>query len=173
MAQAHDGMFPQHARSGVTHHHLDLLASCALITMDRALGAGRFFRTKPAAFQSHPGVIQKLPAFRAQPGCRPMTIPAVDFDHRLHCLPFTVQPLAGESHGLGFGRDVSKGVRSGLFSNQSHTVTFAHPLSKAFDAGQGFDHFMGSAVKRKSLTWVKSVLARMSDNCRVRNNRVL
>jgi len=166
-------MFPEHARSGVTHHHPDLLASCSLITMDRALGAGRFFCGEPAAFQSHPGVIQKLPAFRAQPGCRPMTIPAVDFDHRLHCLPFTVQPLAGESHGLGFGRDVSKGVRSGLFSNQSHTVTFAHPLSKAFDAGQGFDHFMGSAVKRKSLTWVKSVLARMSDNCRVRNNRVL
>ena len=166
-------MFPEHARSGVTHHHLDLLASCALITMDRALGACRLFCAEPAAFQSHLGVIQKLPAFRAQPGCRPMTIPAVDFDHRLHCLPFTVQPLAGESNGLGFGRDVSKGVRSGLFSSHSHTVTFAHPLSKAFDAGQGSDHFMGCAGKRNSLTWVKSVFARMSDNCRVRNKKVL
>jgi hypothetical protein len=40
-------------------------------------------------------------------------------------------------------RDVSKGVRSGLFTSHSHTVTFARQLSKAFDAGQGFDHFIG------------------------------
>ena len=160
-------MLPEHARSGVTHHDPDLLASRALITMDRALGAGRFFRAEPAAFQSRPGVIQKLPAFRAQPGRRRVMIPAVDFDHRLQRLPFAVQPFAGENNGFGFGREISRGVRSGSFSSHSHAVIFARQLSKAFDLGQGFDHFMGCAETLSSLTWVKSVIARMSDNCLV------
>ncbi len=137
-------MFPEHARPGVTHHDLDLFTSRALITMDRALGTCRFFFAEPTAFQSHLGVIKKLLALRAQPGCRLMMIPAVDFDHHLHRFPFAVQPLVGESNGLGFERDVSKGDRSGLFSSHSHAVTFAHQPSAIFDAGQGFDHFMAA-----------------------------
>ena len=34
MAQAQNRMPPQHARAGITHHHLDLLAPGALIAMD-------------------------------------------------------------------------------------------------------------------------------------------
>ena len=43
VAQAHDRMFPEHARAGKAHHDLDLFASRALIAMDRALSTGRFF----------------------------------------------------------------------------------------------------------------------------------
>jgi hypothetical protein len=81
-----------------------------------------------------------------------MMIPAMDSDHRLHRLPFAVQPFSGESNGLGFGRDVSKHIRSASFCSHSHTITFAHPLSKVFDAGQGLDRFIGCAGKHNPLT---------------------
>ena len=64
VAQAHDRVFPNHARPGITHHHLDLFAADFLIAMNGALGTRRLFFTEPAAFQSHVGIIQQPLTFR-------------------------------------------------------------------------------------------------------------
>ena len=90
VAQAHDGMFPDHARTGIAHHHPDLLAARGLITMDWAIRASRLFRAEPAAIQPHVGVVQKLPAFPTNSIHRCMMVPAMDANHRFHCFPFAV-----------------------------------------------------------------------------------
>jgi len=58
VTQAHDGMFPHHARPGVAHHRLDLFAARALVAVDGALGAGWLLRAEAAAFQPRGGIIQ-------------------------------------------------------------------------------------------------------------------
>ncbi len=102
-----------------------------------------------------------------------MTIPAVDFDHRLHCFPFAAQSLAGKGDGAGFRLGGEKGVRPGWFNSHSHTITFAPRPSKIIDAGQGIDYFNGGAVKRNSLTWIKLPFAGLNDICAVRINNDL
>ena len=57
MAKAQNRMLPKHARTGVAHDNAGLLAAVLLITMDRAIGTGRFLLTKAAPFQPHAGIV--------------------------------------------------------------------------------------------------------------------
>lgn len=88
MAQAQEGMFPKHTRSGVAHDAADLVAAVALVAMDRAPGAGGLFRAEAAALQSQAGVGQELPALRAETGTRIMVVAAIDAHQGAHRLPF-------------------------------------------------------------------------------------
>jgi hypothetical protein len=96
VTQAHQRMFPQHARPGVTHDPAHLLAAIALVTMNRTPGTRRFFLAKPAAFQPRVGIIQKLPTVRTQTVARMMPGAAIDTNHGHHRLPFACQPGAGQ-----------------------------------------------------------------------------
>ena len=58
VAQGHDRVFPDHARSGVAHHGLDLHLVPVLVTVYLASSAGRLFRAEPAARQPRTGIIQ-------------------------------------------------------------------------------------------------------------------
>jgi len=102
VVKTQDWMPPEHAGAGVTHQHFHLLPPRALITVDWTIGARRFFRSKPAAFQSHPGVIQKLLAFRAKAGRRVVLVPAITTNNRLNRFPFAGEPFVGESSGHDF-----------------------------------------------------------------------
>ncbi len=142
VAQAHDWMFPQHARPGVTHHRLDLLAAVALVAMDRTVRACRLFRAEPAAFQPRRGIIQEPLTFRAWLRRHSVMIPAMDFYHRFHCLPFPVQPSVRESNEFDFRCAACDGVRYALFSGDFHAIIVAHQSLESFDASQSSDQFI-------------------------------
>jgi hypothetical protein len=92
MPQAQDGMPPQHLRAGINHDGAHLFAAFALVAMHRTLRAHRFLRAEMAALQPHLGVIQKLPARRAQTGRRLMPVATENLQHRRHRPPFTGEP---------------------------------------------------------------------------------
>lgn len=142
VAQAHDWMFPYHARPGITHHRLYLLAAVALVAMDRTVRARRFFRAEPAAFQPHRCIIQKPLTFRAWRLRHAMMIPAIDFYHHFHCLPFPVQPRVRESNGFGFSCDAGDSVRCALVNGNFHAIIIAHQSQKPVDASQSSDQFI-------------------------------
>jgi len=127
VTQAHQRMFPHHARSGVTHHDTDLFAAVALVAMHRTICARRFFLAETAALQPHAGVIQKLPTLRAQTFSRMMMVTAINPHHRRHCFPFPRQTRV---------RQIVSCFRCGLnhvrpgdqFSSHFHAVIFAQPV---------------------------------------------
>ena len=86
-------MFPHHARPRVTHHGLDLLPALAAVAVNRALGAGGFFRAEMAAIQPLIHVAREILAFRALSRCGLVMITAIDPDHGANSLPFPGQPL--------------------------------------------------------------------------------
>ena len=149
VTQAHDWMFPYHARPGVTHYRLDLLTAVTLIAMDGTLRARWLFGAESAALQPHSCVIQQPLTFRAQRQARLMMVAAMDFYHRLHCLPFPGEPWAGKSNGFGFRCDVGENIRCVLFGRYIHAIIVAHQSPRAFDPGQSFAQFM---VRKKSGT---------------------
>ena len=53
VTQAHQRMFPHHARPGVTHHDADQFAAVALVAMHGTIGARRLFHAEAAALQPH------------------------------------------------------------------------------------------------------------------------
>ena len=174
VAQAHDWMFQYHARPGITHHRLDLLAAVTLIAVDGAVRAGGFFRAEAATFQPHICIIQKPLTFPAQRRSRTtMMAPTMNFYHRLHCLPFPVQPCARESNGFGFRCGVGESIRSVLPSRYSHAIIVAYQSSEAFDAGQSLGQFMTWDKNHSSLTSIKSAVAPLGDNCLVRHKTSL
>lgn len=77
------------------HDRLHLVATVALIAMDRTLGAGRFPGPKPAVVQPQGGVVQQTTAFRAKAGRCGMAVMAIAPDHHGHCFPFPRQTRAG------------------------------------------------------------------------------
>ncbi len=95
-------MLPQHARTGITHHLLDLLAPDALITVDRALGTHGLFRPKPAALKPEGSIIQKLPTLRAKGGVDMVMALAVTADHGGNCLAFPGKKPAGGAPAAWF-----------------------------------------------------------------------
>ena len=141
VAQAHDGMFPQHARTGVTHHDAGLFAAVALVTMHRAIGARRLFLAEPATLQPHFGVIQKLPAFGAQAGAAggppalPMMVAAINPRHRRHCFPFARQPPASQIVSTFRGdRDCDR--CGNQFKSRFHVDIVARRTPARFDTSQ-------------------------------------
>ena len=140
MTEAEPWMFQHHARTGVTHHDFDLFATVALVAVDGTFGACRLFLAKPAAIQPHIRVIQKTLAFRTECGRRSVLIATIEFHHRLHCYPFTAQPLAGERDNLR--RTTAGGVSQTGFSGHIHADSFAFNTAVAFDAGQRLRQFL-------------------------------
>ena len=135
VAQAHDRMFPHHARTGVTHDDAGLLAAVALVAMHRTIGARRFCLAKPAAFQPHFGVIQKLPAFRAKTFRRMMVAAAINPHHRRHSFPFARQPPARQVV-FDFCRDMDCDWRGKHFDSCFHAVIVARRQPAVFDTSQ-------------------------------------
>ena len=105
VTQAHDGMFPHHFWPDLTHYDLDLFAARALVTVNRALGAGWLFLAKAATFQPHVGVIQQVLAVCTERCTRSMMAPAINLDHRLHRLPFPGHAFAHKRGRRGFACD--------------------------------------------------------------------
>ena len=97
-------MPPNHARSGVTHHGFDLVATRALVTMDGTTGAGRLLRSKPTPLQARARVIQELPALRTRRRSVVVVTEAVKLDHGGHGFPFPTQPAIFEARGKNFRR---------------------------------------------------------------------
>src|SRR5512138_2619380 len=77
MAQAQDGVLPEHTRSGKAHDSLHLFATLRLITVDRAIGASRLRWTETAALQAHCGVIKQFLAFGTERLPALMLLPAI------------------------------------------------------------------------------------------------
>ena len=86
---------PEHAGAGIPHDQLHLVAPIALITMDRTMGAGRFFGAKPAAIQPQGGVVQLTAAFPAKAVRCGMAVVAMAPNHCGHRFPFSHQTPAG------------------------------------------------------------------------------
>ena len=97
MPQAHDGMPPDHARPGVTHHHLDLFLPMPLIAMHGTIRAGWFFRSEPAAIQPRHRVVRQRPALATQISITRVLAGAITMYHGRHCPPFTRQPTVFEN----------------------------------------------------------------------------
>jgi hypothetical protein len=83
--EAHPGMLPQHARTGIAHDSPDLFPAIALIAMHRALGTSRFLRTEPATVQTKVGIIKKALTLHTKllltVAAWPMVVSAIDPDH--------------------------------------------------------------------------------------------
>jgi len=138
-------MFPHHAWPGVAHHHAGLFAAIALVAMHGTVGARRLFPAKPAAFQPHAGVIQKLPAFSTQTFSRMMMFAAINPHHFRHRFPFPRQPPARRIiFCLRGGPNYPRA--GGRFSSRSHVIMFARHRPAHFDASQLFDCFNSSEI---------------------------
>ena len=92
MPEAQDRMFPKHPRPRIAHDHLYLFAAILLITMHRALCAGRFVRAETASVQPHAGVIEQPLALGTQSTV--VMIAAVNADHHLDGPPFARETFA-------------------------------------------------------------------------------
>lgn len=142
VAQAHQRMFPHHARTGVTHDAANLFAPIALIAMHRTFGAGRLFQTEMTSLQPHTRIVQKLFALRAKNGGRVMFIPAIDAHHGLHGLPFSRQAHPGKIIP-GFGNRLAHGPQRCRFDGCFHASSFTYISPPDFDAGQGIQQRSG------------------------------
>ena len=79
MPKTEDRVFPNHLRSRIAHHHSDLFAAIALITMHRTFGAGRLLLAEMAAVQTQVHVVHQLLTLGAQ--IASVLIAAVDMQH--------------------------------------------------------------------------------------------
>ena len=66
MPKTEDRVLPKHLRAGVAHHHSDLFAAIALITMHGTLGAGRLFFAKAASIKAKVHVTNQFLTLPAQ-----------------------------------------------------------------------------------------------------------
>jgi len=121
----------------VTHDDAHLFTSLALIAMDGTPGAGWLFHAEAAAFQPPTGIIQQLLAFHTKAGRGPVTVAAINADHRRHCLPFSRQPRGGEVVFLSGGG--AKPTRRGQkFNRHFHLRIITRIAPARFDSGQSF-----------------------------------
>lgn len=160
VAQAHDRMFPHHARPGMAHYHAGLFAAVALVTMHGAVGTRRLCPAEAAALQPRTGVIQKLAAFRAQTGgmrippvCSEeprksageppallMMVAAINPHHRRHRFPFPRQAHASQVV-FCFCRGPDCDRLGNHFNRRFHTPILARRQSACFDASQSLGRF--------------------------------
>ena len=161
-------MPPEHAGTGVTHHHFHLLPPRALIAVDRAIGARGFFGSKPAAFQSQSGIIQQLLAFRAEAGRWIVPATAITMDHRLDRFPFAGEPFVGETGGQGFDRDRWHHCRRNVLQSHLHNVIVAKGPAGGFDFGQGFDESPSGAIAMGSARAARTIFRALAETLCVR-----
>jgi hypothetical protein len=130
MANGQDRVLPEHTRSGISHHALDLFTPRRLVAVDRAIGAGGFQFSEPAAFQADGGVIQKRLAFGTKSVDGSVVIPAIALDHRGQgpALPGEPSVAARPVEGSLGGRPGS-GFMSQFAKSRVHTTTL--PQSRA------------------------------------------
>lgn len=140
VVQAHDRMFPHHARPGMAHYHAGLFAAVALVAMHRTVGARRLFRAETAALQPHAGVVQELPAFRAKTFRRMMVVAAIYPHHRRHRFPFSRQAHASQVV-FCFCRGPDCDRLGNHFNRRFHTPILARRQSACFDASQSLGRF--------------------------------
>jgi hypothetical protein len=88
--------------------------------MDRTIRTRQFLRSEPATLQSQAGVIEQLPAFRAQ--VRTMMAAAVNVNHRRHRFPFASQPRVSETRGGVFPSEQRKNREDGIHNRRLHAV---------------------------------------------------
>lgn len=81
MPDGEQGVFEHHAGPGIPHDTPDLFPHAPLVAMDGACGAGGLLRAVGAIPQTFLGVLAQLPAAGTQGPFRPVTVPAVHFDH--------------------------------------------------------------------------------------------
>lgn len=139
MAQAHEGVFPKHARARVAHDRLYLVAAGTLVTMHRTFGASWLFDTEAATVKAYRRIIQERLALAAQSVVRRvMMIAAVNVDHGLHGSPFARQPTAPLRQG-GRDRRLQGGAQLRCicrFKSHRHAVILVQTVRIVFDRSQ-------------------------------------
>lgn len=133
--EAHDRMFPDHARAGVAHDDTHLFPPLTLIAMHRALGTGWFFGTKAAALQARIGIVQELFAVRAQFTAGVMMIAAINVRHRRHGFPFAGEAFFSEVI-LRFPGRLHSGNQFDWFSGHFHAEIVSQAVPLDLDLGQ-------------------------------------
>jgi hypothetical protein len=130
MAHGQDRMLPKHARSGISHHALNLLTPGRLVAVDRAIRAGRFHFSEPATFQADGCIIQQRLALGTQSVGRGVVVSAIALDHRGQGPPFPGEPSvdARPVHGPP-GSRLSRGLLIQCAKSRVHTTSL--PQSRA------------------------------------------
>jgi hypothetical protein len=140
VAQAQEGVMPEHARAGILHNRLNLVTPFALVAVDGAAGAGGFFDAKPAAFKAQGGVVQELLAVGAKAGGTPVLSSAIATHHGSDRLPLSRQPLAGASRRQRRRNRHAAATRicsrHGCFHDCFHGNIIASPLRSRLDRNQ-------------------------------------
>jgi hypothetical protein len=89
----------QHSWAGVPHDHPGSCPGTGLVTMDRAIGAGRLVGAVEAFLQAHIGIVEEALAVVAQICMRRLVARvAVNLDHFRHRMPFPVETLVQQIH---------------------------------------------------------------------------
>ena len=81
-----DRMNQEHPRSREAHDLPDALAHLRLVTVDGAVGAGRFLLPERASLETPPRIFMKFAALRAEIITRAVPTVAVDSHHRFNRL---------------------------------------------------------------------------------------
>jgi hypothetical protein len=99
MAQAENGMVPEHARAGIAHDGADLFAAGRLVAVDGTLDTDGLLRAKTASFQPQGRIIQQGLAFGAKGGPGGVMVAAVAANHGGNGLPLAGQARARQGQG--------------------------------------------------------------------------
>src|SRR5262245_58533857 len=91
MSQREDRVFPQHARSRVSHHSLYVFPSLGLVAVDRTIGARGLSLAETTTFQPHGRVLEQSVARRTQFPFGPVVVLAVAKDHCCHGFTLTTE----------------------------------------------------------------------------------
>lgn len=89
MAQCHERMAVQHARTGIAHDFSYAVPHFRLVAVNRAIATCRFFFLKWTEPQSFSGILEKLGALQAKFYAGFMVSIAIDRDHRLDGFQFS------------------------------------------------------------------------------------
>lgn len=95
MPDGEEGMVVDHPRSGVTHDLADSFSHFRFVTMDGTIGADGFVLAEAAGFCPFLSIIKQLFAIGAEI-IFSMVIPAVNFDHLMDGLSFSIDVLVHE-----------------------------------------------------------------------------
>lgn len=100
MPKTEDRAFPNHLRSRIAHHHSDLFAAIALITVHRTFGAGGLFFPKATAIQPEIHVTHQFVTVPAQ--IAGVFITAVNVQHGRDRFPFSGQSSISKLSNCGW-----------------------------------------------------------------------
>ena len=98
MMESQTWVVQDHSLARVTHYYLRFLSFLRLVAVDGAMCAGCFLLLEWAFVQSHPCILQKIRAFRAQLSFSLMFVLAVNTDHGFDSLflPFDSLMFRGQ-----------------------------------------------------------------------------